>query len=454
MEQTIALARFCKETTYNNLPEDVVKIAKQTILDTLGCAIGTHSDEPEKPEVINKVVRGFNSSPEATVICGSFKASAPLAAFANGVICHGIDWDDTHGEALTHTSAVTIPAALATAEANGRNGRDFLLSFVIGYEIAVRVGMMVMPTHYEYWHSTATNGTFGAAAAAGKNYDFEEEEYINAFGFSGTQAAGLLTCLKFGDYTKSFNPGKAAFNGILSALMVRAGGTAPPNMLENPKGYSTAYSKEPALNKLTRGLDGGPMVWEILNNMLKPFPSLAASHTPMDVTLRLVKENDVKPEDIVRITNRTYNTVKSHFSNYEPKTVMASRLSVPYCIAVCAATRSAGLDAFHLETILKPVVQETLRKVEIIADPELNKLYPEKFPSQIEIETRDGKVYKGEMYYSKGSKHSRFTDEEVREKFRSLTLPKMNKDKVENIISTIENLESVENISELSELLS
>lgn len=398
-------------------------------------------------------MKEFNSSPEATVICDGFKASAPLAALANGVICHGIDFDDTHPEALTHTSCVILPAALATAEVTDGNGKDFLLSFVTGFEIAVRVGMAVMPSHYQYWHSTATNGTFGATAAVGKNFGFEEEEYINAFGFSGTQAAGLLTYLKFGDYTKSFNPGKAAFNGILSALMVRAGATAPPNMIENPKGYSGAYSKEPALEKLTRGLDGGPMVWEILNNMLKPFPSLAASHPAMDVTLRLVKENDIRPEDIVRITNRTYNTVKSHFSNYNPENVMASRLSVPYCIAVCTATGNGGLDAFHPETIFNPVVQETLKKVEIIADPELDKLYPEKFPSQIEIQTKDGETYKGESYYAKGSRKNRFTEEEVRKKFRSLALPKLDEQKVEKIILAVENLESAKDISELSGLL-
>jgi len=369
------------------------------------------------------------------------------------VICYGIDFDDTHGEALTHTSAVVVPTALATAEVEKRSGKDFLLSFVLGFEIAVRVGMTVMPSHYEYWHSTATNGTFGAAAAAGKNYGFTEEQYIDAFGFSGTQAAGLLTYLKFGDYTKSFNPGKSAFNGILSVLMVRAGGTAPPNMIENPKGYSGAYAKEQALEKLTRGLEGGPMVWEILNNMLKPFPSLAASHTPMDVVLRLVTENDIKPENIVKIINRTYNTVKSHFSNYEPKTVMAARLSVPYCIAVCAAKRDGGLDVFHTETIFDPVVQETLKKVEIVADPELNKLYPEKFPSMIEIETKGGKTYKGEMYYAKGSRKNPFSDEEVNEKFISLASPVVGKDKAVKVIKVVEKLETVKDLNELISLL-
>ncbi len=188
--------------------------------------------------------------------------------------------------------------------------------------------------------------------------------------------------------------------------------------------------------------------------MLKPFPSLAASHTPMDVTLKLVKENDIKPQDIVKIINRTYNTVKTHFSNYNPINVMAARLSVPYCVAVCAATRSGGLEAFHLKTINSPVVQETLKKVEIIADPELHKLYPEKFPSQIEIHTKDGKVYKGEMYYAKGSAKNPFTDEEVNEKFRGLALPKMKKKGlVEEVIQTIANIETVKNVKELATLL-
>ena len=453
MEQTKKLARFSKETTYDNLPQDVIKIAKQTILDTLGSAFGTHYDEPEKPEIINKVVKTFNSASESVVINAGFKGAAPLAALANGVICHGIDFDDTHGEALTHTSAPIVSAALATAEPEKRSGKDFIVSFVLGFEISVRVGMTVMPSHYKYWHSTATNCTFGAAASAGKNYGFNEEQYINAFGFSGTQAAGLLTYLKFGDYTKSFNPGKAAFNGILSALMARAGGTAPPNMIENPVGYSGAYSEEPALEKLTRGLEKGPMVWEILNNMLKPFPSLAASHTPMDVTLKLVTENDIKPEDIKRITNKTYNTVKSHFSNYEPQNVMTARLSVPYCIAVCAARRNGGLDSYHPETIFDPVVQETLKKVEIVADPELNNLYPEKFPSQIEIETNDGKVFKGEMYYAKGSPKNPFSDEEINEKFKGLSSPVIGDSKADQIVQAIEDLESVKDVNELTSFM-
>jgi 2-methylcitrate dehydratase PrpD len=389
---------------------------------------------------------------DATVICGRMKVSSPFAAMANGVICHGIDFDDLHGEALTHTSCVVVPAALATAEEAGVSGKDFITSFVLGFEVAARVGMAVMPSHYDYWHSTATNGTFGAAVAAGKNYGFTAGQYVDALGFSGTQAAGLLTYLKFGDYTKSFNPGKSAFNGVLAAMMAQAGGTAPPNMIENPKGYTGAYTRQAHLEKLTRGLDGGTMVWEILNNMPKPFPSLSASHTAMDATLKLVIDNDLQPADMARIVVRTYNTVKSHFSNYQLDNVMAARLSVPYCVAVCAATRGAGLDAFRMETIKAPLVQGMLQKVEIVADAELDKLYPEKFPAVIEITTTNGQVYKGEMYYAKGSPKNPFVGDEMNEKFRNLARPVMGNEQVERIVAMAGRMEEIPDIREFSRL--
>jgi len=145
--------------------------------------------------------------------------------------------------------------------------------------------------------------------------------------------------------------------------------------------------------------------------------------------------------------------VKTHFSNYKPDNSMAARLSVPYCVAVCAAKRDAGLDAFHPETIFDPVVQETLKKIEIVADPELNKLYPEKFPSAIEIETKEGKLYKGEMYYPRGSAKNAFTGEEVNEKFMSLALPIMEKERAAQITQVIDSLEKVKDVNELTNLL-
>lgn len=453
VEPTTILASFCAATTFADLPDEVVTIAKRSILDTLGCAVGAHAYEPDKPALINTVVRSLGAaSSDATVVCANLSAAAPFAALANGVICHGIDFDDLHGEALTHTSCVVLPAALATAEEACRSGKDLITSFVLGFEAAVRVGMAVMPSHYDHWHSTATNGTFGAAVAAGKNYGFSGDQFVHALGFSGTQAAGLLGFLKSGDDTKSFNPGKAAFNGVLAARMVKAGGTAPANLIEDARGYARAYSKAPDLTKLTRGLDGGAMVWEILNNMPKPFPSLSASHTAMDLTLRLVVENDLRPADIAGIVDRTYSTVKSHFSNDRPDNVMAARLSVPYCIAVCAARRHGGLDAFTMQTINDSVVRDMLKKVTIVADPTLDALYPEKFPSHIRITMTDGRVFEGAMDHAKGSPRNPLADEEINAKFRSLARPVLSAERVDEIVQMSAALDELRDVREFARL--
>jgi len=452
MTKTEQLAKFVAQTKFEDLPENVVQTAKMTILDTLGCMLGTVVADPEKARVAFEIVKAFGEGDEACVVSTNLKAKAPIAAFANALLGHGIDFDDTHKEALTHTSAPVVPAALASAERAKKGGKDFILSFVLGFEVAVRVGMVVMPSHYKFWHSTATNCTFGAAAAAAKNYGLSEEQIINALGLCGTQVAGLLTYLEFGDHSKSINPGKTAFNGLFSALAAEIGATAPPTMLEHTRGYSYAYCfEEPKLDNLVRRLGTD---WEVvLQNSLKPYPSLAASHSPMDCIIRMVKEHNIKPSDIKKVTNRTYNTVASHFSNYDPQTVMAARLSVPYCCAVTAATGAGGMEQFTEETIFDSTVREVLAKVEIIADPELNKLYPEKFPAVVTIDLNDGRSFTEKQYYPTGDPNNPIPPEGLKDKFRGLAKGAIDDDKIEKVIALMDRLEEVEDISDLVSLL-
>ncbi len=171
------------------------------------------------------------------------------------------------------------------------DGASAIVALVAGYEVAVRVGMAVMPTHYRYWHSTATNGTFGAAAVAARALGLDADKTQMALGFAGTQAAGLNTFFTSGDFTKSLHPGKASFNGVLSARLAALGATSPPTMLEHEKGYLNAYSLEPKAGALTAGLGNE---WEILQNGFKFFPSILASHAAIQATLDVVTKHDIK----------------------------------------------------------------------------------------------------------------------------------------------------------------
>lgn len=451
MSRTDNIAEFISTIKYEDLPPQVVKAAKNMIMDTLGVIVGTSRIHPEDAQIIWKTVEAYGGKPAATELMTGKKYPAGMAGMANAVLAHGMDFDDTHGAALTHTGASLVPSSLAVCEELEAGGKDMILAAVVGFEIAVRVGMCVMPSHYSFWHSTGTNPTFGVAALTAKLLGCTKEQIMYALGLAGTQAGGMITYLEYGDMSGALNPAKAVFNGVLSGILAKNGETAPKTMLEHEKGYSYGYcpAKTPKLEKLDEGLGS---VYEILNNCPKLYPSLLASHTPIEATLSLVQEYNIKPENIKRITERTYNTVKSHFSNYHPENELAAQFSVPYCIAVAVAMGKMDLDSVTMDAIHNPMVQEILQKVEIIPDPELNQMYPEKFPAVVTIETNDGQSYTAERYYPKGDKHNLHTQKELEDKFRALISPVFGQEKTEKMIQLCNHLEECQNVKELAEM--
>ncbi len=165
MNETRTLAEFVARLRYEDLPQAVVEQACRIIVDTLGCAISAWAEDPAKAHLALEIAKIYASDNGASVIgVAGMKSQPAFAALANGILANAADNDDTHKRALLHTGSVVVPPALALAQTARLSGRELIVALVAGYEVAVRVGMAVMPTHYRYWHSTATNGTFGAAA--------------------------------------------------------------------------------------------------------------------------------------------------------------------------------------------------------------------------------------------------------------------------------------------------
>jgi 2-methylcitrate dehydratase PrpD len=448
---TRELADFVANLRFAHLPDGVVRQACDIVLDTVGCAISAWQEDPEKARIAVELAGAYGASPTAAVLGGKgFRTEASLAALANGILSNAADYDDTHKRALTHTGSVVVPTALALAQERNLSGPDLLTALVAGYEVAVRVGMAVMPSHYRFWHSTATNGTFGAAACAAAALKLDASRTQMALGFAGTQAAGLNTFFDYGDFTKSLHPGKAAFNGILAARLAHLNASSPPTILEHDKGYVRAFSAEPNLPALTEGLG---TEWEILQNGFKFFPSILASHSPIQATLALVKGHDIRPAAIVRMTNETYNTVKSHFSNKTIDTAMAARVSVPYCIAVAAVDREVGQRQFSMGRIQDPVVRQVLDRTEVVADPELNSLYPGKFPARVTITLEDGRRLQEVRYFPKGDPQDPLSPQEIEEKFRKNVEHLYSEAETRRVIRLIRGLPEAKHIDELGAVL-
>ena len=451
MNETRTLAEFVARLRYEDLPQAVVDQACRIVVDTVGCAISAWTEDPAKSRIALETAKLYGADMGASVIgAAGVKSQPAFAALANGILANAADNDDTHKRALLHTGSVVVPPALALAQTQRLSGRDLILALVAGYEVAVRVGMAVMPSHYRFWHSTATNGTFGAAACAAKALKLDADGVQRALGLAGTQAAGLNTFFESGDMTKSIHPGKAAFNGILSAQLAQLGASSPPCILEHPKGYLNAYSTEPKPEKLTEGLG---TTWEILQNGFKYFPSILASHAPIQATLAIVQKHAIDPAQIARIANETYNTVKSHFSNKDVATVMAARVSVPYCIAIAAIDGRLTQAQFSPARINDPLVRQVLERTEVIADAELNLLYPDKFPARVTITLKNGESFRETVLFPKGDPQDPLSKDEIDAKFRDNVAAMLSPARAGKLLHAIYALPESRNVDGMSALL-
>ncbi|MGE0417840.1 MAG: MmgE/PrpD family protein [Acetobacteraceae bacterium] len=450
---TRAIAEFVAALRYEDLPDTVVRAACDIILDAVGCAMAAWVEDKDKARIARDIAAMY-PAPEkgAGVIGATLRGAQPaFAALGNGILINAADNDDTHKRALLHTGSVVVPVALALGQSMGLSGRDVILSVVAGYEVAVRVGMAVMPTHYRFWHSTATNGTFGAAASAAKAMGLDADGVQRALGLAGTQAAGLNTFFESGDMTKSFHPGKAALNGILSGQLAAMGHTSPPGILEHPKGYLAAFSLEPKPEALTAGLG---TTWEILQNGIKFFPSILASHSPIQATLAIVNRVSLNPNDIESITNETYNTVKSHFSNKDVTGTMSARVSVPYCIAVAAVDRVLTQAQFLPNRVDDPLVRQVLARTEVVPVPELDKLYPENFPARVTIRMKDGSSHQETVMKPKGDPGNPLTPDEIAAKYRENAVEVVGAAQADALLAAIRGLPDARDLDVLSALLS
>ena len=451
MNETRTLAEFIARLRYEDLPAPVVKQACRIILDTVGCAISAWSEDPDKSRVAAQIAEMYPAQPGACVIGAAGLASQPaFAAFANGMLANAADNDDTHKRALLHAGSVMVPTALAMAQTENLSGHELIVALVAGYEVAVRVGMAVMPTHYRFWHSTATNGTFGAAASAAKALRLDAGGVQRALGLAGTQAAGLNTFFESGDMTKSIHPGKAAMNGILSAQLARVGATSPPAILEHAKGYLNAFSTEPKPQALTEGLGSQ---WEILQNGFKYFPSILASHSPIQAALALVRKHPIAPQDIARIRIETYGAVKTHFSNKDVRTVMGARVSVPYCTAIAAIDRELGQMQFTAARSEDPQVRKVLANTDIIVDAELDKLYPDKFPARVTITLKDSRSFTETVMFPKGDPQDPLSTAELEAKFRENVAARLDEQTAGGLMAEIYALPGARDVGALVSLL-
>ncbi len=439
------LAAFVARTDFRDLPETVIEQAKLCILDWLGSALAGSLQPPA--QIIRDFIRENAGRKECTVLGSRTKNSCVNAALANGVMGHILELDDLHVDSIVHPAAPVVPASLAVAETNGRSGQDLITSIVVGYEVEIRIGLAMNPSHYQYWHTTGTCGTFGAAAAAGKILDLNEEKMTHALGIAGTEASGLNEV--FGTMSKPLNAGRAAQNGVTAALLARKSFTSTKRMLESEKGYCYAASLAPKVDAITQDLGRR---FEILNDSFKRHASCGHTHSAIDAALNLTEQHTIKPAAIDQVIVETYPiAVELVGGNYEPKTSSEGKFSLPYCMAVALIYGKVSLTEFSSRRLRDPKVLALSRKVKVKIgrDADNSRLWWAK----VRLRKVDGIELSCSVKVPKGHTTNPLTNAELDKKFRDLASLALTTRKVNKIIETVTKLELMKNVESLTVLL-
>ena len=445
------LAGYCSRIKFNDLSDEVIDCVKYRFLDWISVACRGSIEDP------SQTVYGFIREMEKGqgVIVGTReKAPYLYSALANGTASHSIEMDDVDNESSLHPGVVVFPAALATGEMAEASGKRFILAVVLGYEVMVRLGTALGPenSYKRGFHPTGTCGTFGSSAACSKILGLQEEEILNAMGISGSQAAGSMEYLAQGAWTKPFHAGWAAHSGMAAALLSRKGFKGPSSILEGRDGFLHAYSNGADPSKVLEGIGAG---FQILQTSVKVHACCRYMHSPIDAVLKIVKENNLHPEQVKKIKIGVLRA-GAHLiaepieSKYTPQSIVDAQFSMPFGAAAALLYGRAGLNEFQPSTIRSRPIRETMRKVECSIDPELERTFPKQWRATAEILTQDEKRYSTTIEYPKGDPENPLSWEEMIERFHELTGQILKKEQRLKIVEAVKKLDGVRDMRKWS----
>ena len=323
---TAMLAEICRAISYDDLPPRAIAVAKQCVLDWFGVAIAG-AGEPLTSMLREYALSGGGTG-AATLVATGQKVPCSDAALVNGAASHALDYDDVNTTMSGHPTVPVVPGLLALAEARGAGGRAFIAAFVAGVEMECRAGAFVAPGHYARgFHATGTLGTFGSAAACAHLLGLSPEEWRNALGIAGAQAAGLKSM--FGTMTKPLQAGKAAANGLFAAQVARAGFTANPDVFETEQGFAATQTSSVNADAALSG--SGHLAIE--DTLFKYHAACYGTHATIEGVLRLKDEYGMTTDDVESIRLVVPPANLSMCNIQEPVTGLEGKFSLRFTAA-------------------------------------------------------------------------------------------------------------------------
>lgn len=411
------LAEFVGEFRSRELPPEVLHAAARCVVDWMAATIPGGVQPPATLLAI--ALSGEMGAGTASLIPSGQRAGARAAALINGCASHTLEFDDIYRDALYHPGAPTIGAALAIAQERHATGDLFLRAVIAGYELSTRIGVMVQPTHYDFWHTTGTVGTFGAAAAAATVLGLDSGQCAHALATSGTLAAGLQQAFRSHSMSKPLHAGHAAETGLMAALAAACGVTGTLDILEGPRGFGAAMSHSP---DFARVLDDAG-AFNIRHMTVKNYSACGHTFAAIDAVRELRATHKLVAAEVEHIEIATYAKALEVAGNPDPRSAFEAQFSLQYCVAVALVTGSARLEAFTGERLRDGDVRSLLKRTRVSVDPQADAVYPRQRAATVSIRTTDGRRLSLHAPTRKGDPDNPLSDAELSDKFMELVAP-------------------------------
>jgi len=446
------MARWAAGVEYKHLSPDAVYQAKRFLLDSAGCALGGY--QQHDVVIALDVLKEIAGRGPSTVIGTGQKVDPVSASLANALMIRCMDYNDIYWKQDPSHPSDIFPAAMACCERARSDGKELIVGFVLGHEFEMRLCEAAFPGIRERgWHH-ATLTAFVSPIVAGRALRLPWEQIQHAIGISasrhctmGAVTAGKLTMMK-----NTVDP-MATQSGVLAALLAEKGYTGPEHVIDGKEGLVHCYGPEWRQHILVEGLGES---WRITQCGMKFFPTEALTHSPISAVLDLVKGNNLLPDDVEKIQIRSLARaadILSDPSKYDPRTKETADHSLPYVIAAALVERQVTPAQFEMGKIMDPAIRAQLKKVEVVADPDIEKVFPALQRVLVNITIKDGSTFSKQLDYPKGDPRNPLSDAEIEEKFRALAEGVLSKKAQDKLIAAIWNLEKAGSVSKLMALM-
>ncbi len=386
-------AQWACKLQWDDIPTDALQQAKHLILDALGIALasGKYPYAQQTLKAMQEVCAGGGPVP---VIGLRFQLSARDAALINGLLVHGLDYDDTHAGSVVHATASVFPAAFSMACQQGSTGRELLLAYVAGMEVATRVGMVAGGVfHKAGFHPTAVAGIFGCVIAAARLRGLTPEQTTHAQGIALSMAGGTLEFLQDGAGTKRLHPGWAASSAIVAVALARNGMTGPRATYEGRYGlYASHLGAAQSQCDMALATQGLGQQWEVGRVAIKPIPACHFVHASIDAASALSPAwTSGKVRRIVARVAEGYVPVVCEpvQQKRRPSNSYEAQFSIHYAIATALRFGKFSLEALEARAMSDPQTLQIADLVTYEIDPDAD--YPKYFPGEVELEFEDGR---------------------------------------------------------------